>query len=341
MKLSFNISKKYNHFFFVQTLADWHFSCRQEYIDDWLAKTGPLTGNEKNSLDAFRVMLQKHGFGELKNSQAANVFDFFMRFDEFTDKSVFSADEINIYLAAMDALETRFEKIWAMGQNGLVQAKKLLENVFDRDKDMISGDLKKLFANHIDLDRSLEVILLLSTEDSGAGAGGANNGPNIITLECSGTHAADLGYLLSTLWHEMIHLIMADYISEAATQMEINETAIVASIQVEKADFKYFEELVAFSLFSPMSFLTRKYFHTDLSGKLQSAVSKNDIQWLLHAKYVFVMYLIYLNGQYLEESLKGDRSIPPEEMAKAFIENHQVVDDYFRDNGARPEWLSY
>ena len=36
------------------------------------------------------------------------------------------------------------------------------------------------------------VILLLSTEESGNGGGGANNGPNIISLECSSINPRDI-----------------------------------------------------------------------------------------------------------------------------------------------------
>lgn len=75
MNIKFTVSKKYNHFFFVQTLADWHFSCRTQYAGERLREKGPLTEAEKESLIAFKSVMQKYSFNPIENSQVANAFD--------------------------------------------------------------------------------------------------------------------------------------------------------------------------------------------------------------------------------------------------------------------------
>lgn len=341
MNIKFIISKNYNHFFFVQTLADWHFSCRSEYVEEWLKETGPLTENENKALTAFRSVLKKYGFDSLNNCLADNAFDFFMRFEELEEKGPFSENEIEIYLNAMRSLENRFNKIWKRESEKLAKIENLLNNKFNKNKSEVSNDLKILFKDQIDTETEIKVILLLSTEESGSGAGGANNGPNIVSLECSSVNFKDINYLLSTLWHEITHLTLDDYIGKVASIMKSNDIIKEASFEAEKINFDYSRELLSFSIFSPMSFLTEKYFPTEVAEKLSDSVLQKDEEWLLEAKYVFIMYLIYLNGQFFKKKLSTSQSISPLEMANAIITNHIVVKDFFSKYNKKPEWFGY
>lgn len=340
MKIKFTISKSYNHFFFVQTLADWHFSCRSQYIKKWLKETGPLTEEEKNSLIEFKTVLQKYGFDPIKNSQAENAFDFFMRYEEFKNDSPISNNEIDIYLKAIKALEPRFNKIWKTESVNLGKVKKLLSNKFNKNKEKIVTDLKTLFNDQINIETEIEVILLISTEKSGGG-GGANNGPNIITLECSSITHGYVNHVLSALWHEITHLILKDFIKKTVLIMEKSDIIKEASQKTKKTDFNYARELLVFSLFCPVSFLTGKYFPTKIGQELSDAVSKGNTKWLLEARHVFIMYLIYLNGQFIRKMLIANQSASPEKMASAIIENHKIVKTFYNKNNKKPIWFNY
>lgn len=339
MKTKFTISKDYNHFFFVQTLADWHFSCRPEYIEKWLKETGSLTEQEQEASTAFNPVLKKYGFDPIKNCPAANGFDFFMRYDQFKDGSPFSREEIDIYLNAMKSLGNRFNKIWKTESVNLEKVQKLLNDKFNLSNNDLISDLKTLFQNQINFNAEIEIVLLLSMEESGAG--GANNGPNIVTLECGSTNPQNLNYLLSTLWHEITHLILDDYFEKTALILKNNKLIKEASIEAKKINFNYSEELLSFSIFSPMSYLTNRYFPTEIGRELYDAISKENTEWLLETRYIFIMYLIYLNGQSIKKNLDADQSVSPQEMASAIIENHKIIERFFLKNNKEPIWINY
>ena len=300
-----------------------------------------MTEQETKALIAFKSVIKKSGFDPIKDCVAVNAFDFFMRFDEFKEKSPFSEKEIKTYLNAMESLETRFNKVWKIESKKFKNIEKLLSDKFNQTKTEITNDLKVLFKDQINLEAEIEVILLLSTEESGNGGGGANNGPNIISLECSSINPRDINYLLSTLWHEITHLILDGYIKKTALIMKNNDIIKEASLEAEKNDFNYAEELLFFSIFSPMSFLTEKHFSTEIAKKLSDSVSKQDTAWLLEARYVFVMYLIYLNGQFIQKMLGTNQSISSPKMANAIITNHEAIKDFFLKNNKESKWFSY
>lgn len=338
MEIKFLVSKKYNQFFFVQTLAEWHFSCRPEYIERWIKKTGPLTEQEKKALSKFKQVIQKKGFDPIKNCPAANAFDFFMRFDEFDDKSSFSKNDIKRYLDVMKCLEARFNKVWETESKNLEQVEKLLSDRFNQKKVALVSDLNILFELQTDPEINIDVILLLSTEEGG---GGANNGPGIVSLECSSIKPENINYLLSTLWHEVSHLILEDYVEETASIMKKNDIIKKASTEAEKIDFDYSKELLSFSIFAPMSFLTQKYFPTDIAKKLSESVARGDEAWLLEARFIFPSYLIYLNGQFIKKMLDENRPVSPLEMANNIVANHKVVLDFFAKHDKVPVWFDY
>lgn len=341
MNTKFIVSKSYNHFFFVQTLADWHFSCRSEYAKEWIKKTGPLTSKEKNSLRLFKSVIKKYEFSPLNNCQAANAYDFFMRYDKYDATSPFSEKEIDIYLNAMNCLKPRFDKLWVIENKKLKKIEKFLSNKFDKTNSEVSKDIKILFKDSINLNVRIEVILLLSAEGSGVGGGSANNGPGVISLECSSANIGDTNYILSTLWHEITHLLLDDYFTKSALIMNENTTIKDASLKANKINFNYSEELISFSIFSPMSFLTNKHFPTEIAEKLSDSVLQKDSAWLLKARHIFVMYLIYLNGQYIKQMLEKKHSVSPEKMASAIIKNHEIVKDYFTKNNKTLVWFKY
>ncbi len=338
MNIIFTISKSYNQFFFVQTLASWHFSCRKEYIEKWLEITGPLSKGERESLSSLAGVLKKYGFDKIEKLQAANIVDFFMRYEESNNR-VFSEGEVEIFLHDMSVLASKFNKIWNVEAVKLEQIKRLLEESVNEYKPEILNDLRILFSDQIDEKSDLEVILLISAD--GVMAGGANNGNDVISFECSSANIDDLNIMLSTLWHEAIHAKMGRFIQ--ITALEMNKDQFIGDIffETSKTDFNYSEELVAFSIFSTMSYFTDKYFPTDISKKLHDSVANKNVSWLLEARYVFIMYLIYLNGQHLKMMLSRKQSILPLDFAKAIIENHETVNSFFLLNNKTPEWFLY
>jgi hypothetical protein len=63
MKIVCKVSKSANEFFYISTLAAWHYSCRKDIRDAWLRRTGALTPEEEKALTSFSELMQvKYGF---------------------------------------------------------------------------------------------------------------------------------------------------------------------------------------------------------------------------------------------------------------------------------------
>jgi len=338
MKIKLTVSKNYNHFFFVQTLADWHFSCRSEYIEKWLDETGPLSGHEKEILANLKIILEKYGFEPIGGSKSANIFDYFMRFDRFGTEEAILPSEISIYQDAMAALAPRFEKVWSSQGGNLNSVKNELQAWFEKSSGEMTDGLKTIFGSRFDQDREFEVILLISTE---IGGGGANNGPGIITLECGVATTQDANYLLATIWHEITHLALSDFIDETADLLDEIEIVKAAADKATAEDFDYSAELIIFSLFSPMSALTDRYFPTEISTALREAVARQDVKWLLNERHIFPMYLLYLNGSFFVEAIKAGKALSPKLVAEEIVRNHQIVRDFYAQHDIKVIWFKY
>ncbi|MCX6808165.1 MAG: hypothetical protein NTW50_00665 [Candidatus Berkelbacteria bacterium] len=177
--------------------------------------------------------------------------------------------------------------------------------------------------------------------DGLSGGGGANNGPGTVTLECSSTKKDNINYLLSTMWHEISHLLLEDYIEATAEILDEDSTVAEISEEAAKNDFDYTGELVSFSLFSPVSCLTQRYFATEIGTQLAQAIKDQNYKWLLNAHYVLPMYLIYQNGKSIEDCVLTGNSLSPAEFAARIIENHQKTKDFFSSHQKYPVWFSY
>lgn len=62
MKIYCQTSKMANFFFFLANLSEWHWSCRHDYNQVWLTRTGPLNEEEEQALQEFKTLMEKYGF---------------------------------------------------------------------------------------------------------------------------------------------------------------------------------------------------------------------------------------------------------------------------------------
>ncbi|MCX6808166.1 MAG: hypothetical protein NTW50_00670 [Candidatus Berkelbacteria bacterium] len=147
MITNYIISKESNHFFFVQNLAQWHFSCRSEYNQVWLEKVGSLSDPEKDALAGFAEVLKKYDFDQIDNPKAANAYDFFMRFSDLEDRRPFSEAEIDIYMQAMETLRSKFETIWIDEVDKFGSIRDLLKS--NDITSQINFDLEKIASQYV------------------------------------------------------------------------------------------------------------------------------------------------------------------------------------------------
>ncbi|MEI7690608.1 MAG: hypothetical protein WCI63_03215 [bacterium] len=340
MKVSFYISKIANHFFFVQNLSEWHFSCRKSYNKEWLEITGPLKENEIEALASLRRLLSKYSFKPLKQAPSLNIFEYFIRFEELkTNNTIFDEKEYEIYFSAMDIFRHRFEQIWGEDSVKLEKIRGLLEKEFSKEKENVLNDLKILFKSKVKVNDDYTVYLFISTGPYGGG-GGANIGPRKVSLECSSTKKEFINHKLAILWHEITHKILKSYIDEYKKEFIKNNKSIKLKDVIKKSDFDYLSELLTYSLFTDASALTEKYFPTKISSRLSQIVKDDDSEKITKSNFTFPMLLIYYNGQSIINMINKKSYVSPEEMSKIIYNNQKKVEKYFIDHDKEVIWTS-
>ena len=270
MRTIFTISKSSNHFFFVQNLSGWHFSSRESYNKQWLLDGGPLNADESKALALLGNVLKKYEFHDTGCPEA-------------------SKEDAQIINTILNVMEPRFDKLWQKEKVKLEVSREKIEKAFLKNKEVIISNLERLFEGTQKVNH-MEVSLLLSTGKYGGG-GGANSGPNKVTLECSSLEQQYINNKLAILWHEITHIYLETFTDKTIDIMLLN-------YKETKNDLK---ELVTYSVFTDMSYLTSKYFPTEIGNMLTRAVEQNNYDWLNTAycgKYPMV--IIYDIGLFIK-----------------------------------------
>jgi hypothetical protein len=239
----------------------------------------------------------------------------------------------------MNTLKPRFDKIWNQQSKNFSNVQKELTERFNSTEKQIEKDLMTLFQD-ADFGQEINIILLLSTGERGGG-GGANNGPNIITLECSSLNEKYIAYELFIIWHEIAHMVLKKYTEKLIKVLENNQIIVQASREAEKINFNYVKELYIYSLFTDVSYLTCRYFPTESCLILNKAVENDDSEWLYNTKKTFPIYLMYLNGQFIKIKLENKEGISVKDMAGEIVKNHKLTEKYFKNHNKKVVWFLY
>jgi hypothetical protein len=315
MKINFDISETYNHFHFVENMSEWSTYTRKRENAEWIAATGPLNDVEKGALALAKRFFEKYDYSK-PVGKFKNIFEFFAVAENMGNyrqelKDIIGDKDSKILIGAMDVLEKRFQKIW-LTQMPLLEEKGriILSNLHEKE---IRTDIRNLFGN-LDVPKSIDVFLVINT--SKGSSGGANIGKDRITLECSSSIFPN--HLMSTFWHEVTHLILADYVKEV---LELTGEKTVSR--------EFVNEVLTHSLFGVFGILTTKYFQTDDGEKTKKMVDdyiKTGIVSESGKKYIdelpFGLGHYYLS-MYLHDKLEVGEVITPVEMAKAVTEVHK------------------
>jgi hypothetical protein len=90
-----------------------------------------------------------------------------------------------------------------------------------------------------------------------------------------------------------------------------------------------------------MSYLTCRYFPTEICPTLDKAVKGDDSEQLCNTKKTFPIYLMYLNGQFIKAKLESTEEISIQDMADEIVKNHKLTEKYFKDHNKKVVWFSY
>lgn len=214
MKFEIRYTKLGNQFFFISNLTEWDFHCRKHYNQEWLKQTGLLTSQEKKILKKFGSVMKKYGFGRKNNKCVYLGIPFIASSEKQVWQKVknwVKKKEYGIIKKTFKILEPRFNQIWADAEKQLKKIKQGLEKKLKEKK--IKSALKYLsflYNNKETADKIIEIYLLISPLKNNLG-GGANLGPEKITLEAAMADKKTLNFLVLIVLHELIHLFEGKY----------------------------------------------------------------------------------------------------------------------------------
>jgi len=215
MRFKFIVSKTANQFFFISNLAEWHFSCRKEYNQQWLNKTGPLKALEKKALKYFKTLLEKNNlsYKNKKEFKAGNS-KFIGKIFYTTKESQtwrkltkdFSRREAEQIKKIFGIFSSRFNKVWSPENNKRTMI--LKESMRQKNYQKIFQGVETFFGfkNREEL---INIIILYSPLDwDETSAGSANVGNSYITLELPHLkrNTWQLDFSIGIIAHEISHI---------------------------------------------------------------------------------------------------------------------------------------
>lgn len=207
MKFKFNISKLSNQFFFISNLSEWHFSCRKEYNKNWRAGLPAFTSEQEETLKLFSEALKKYekykrginfpifektisggniksvtrGMSDKRRTTVENTFVLFKDyFEQLWQEAILRLKDFTI---SVEGVESKTE---------IKNALEIIEAYFGKP---IGGKNKII----------VEVYLLMAPKGRWGG-GGANIGPNRVTLEIGDMSDTGNNWISRILLHEVTHL---------------------------------------------------------------------------------------------------------------------------------------
>lgn len=202
MKFKFIISKWGNFYFFVQNLAEWHFSCRKNYNALWQKKLGRLSPEEEKALKVFKKIRSHFPSGKTFFEQSF-----------FTKKNPWDDIKKNLPTQSYEAikniflvLNNKFQKLYKQDYPFLKFWQESLNKTNDSKSSSknITKILCFLYKNHEVTKKTMNVYLLFSSAD--LRGGGANIDEKSVSVEISRQPLTAINYIIGIIWHEAIHL---------------------------------------------------------------------------------------------------------------------------------------
>lgn len=193
------IGRPANFFHVVNNLAGWHFSHRPHYNRVWLAETGELTLPEKQSLSAFTEVAREFPYGDKWLGRPFILADSEAEAWAGAGRLV-GKRRARRLRRAFAALEARFSRLWERDLPRLkARAEELDPLLRAETMDRAAAALQTYLATSF----PYLIIHLQISRGANSVAGGGNEAPGHITLECLET--ADLWSAVETVLHEAAH----------------------------------------------------------------------------------------------------------------------------------------
>jgi hypothetical protein len=286
MKIRFNfkISRWANFYFFVQNLSAWHLSCRRRYNEHWRNTLPVFSEKQEELLIEFARIRKEH-------PEVKSVFEqaFFLSDDPLsTLEANLPKKEILMIREIFSSQKNNFNTIYSTEESKLEKWKSKLEESLlgETLNEAIIKELSLLFSVEIVEPISIRVFLLIAP----AGHGGmVNMAENTITQDLSNLPLDYSKLVISTIWHETIHLCFEKPFFRALIKKH--------AMDREDRMFKY-SEIIVSSLF-PLGILGKKFFSLKITNDIYSMFKLNESQ---------TGRIMNLTNKYVENEVPFDRA---------------------------------
>lgn len=280
VKLKFVVSRLANQFFFISNLAEWHFSCRREYNNKWLERTGELSGEEEKSLRHFGKLMRKRGFSDKYIGRVFYTADekkVWRKLRGFVSKEEFALIE-RVFLT----LSARWNRVWK--ELRTADCRKRIdifrsELRLRKNRSAMSA-LENLFLTG----NSREVKVLVLFPPAGVGgttAGSANIDHDAITFELPQLKKGTLEFDLSVgiFFHELAHIFFEkingkEMISGALRKFNLPRKL---TSNCPMTTFSFVNEVIASSL-APTGYLTLRFYGAKFRNSILSRANTRRLR---------------------------------------------------------------
>jgi len=321
MKIVCKVSKSANEFFYISTLAAWHYSCRKDIRDAWLRRTGALTPEEEKALTSFSELMQvKYGFQSKKTYLGGAFY-------KSTERAAWTAvkkivkrpEDYDSLKNTFATLHERFEKEWRKIDTSSL---KVLEGELQKELvDEFLNATAAIFGGEKATKRTIVLVILFSPLGSDqTAAGSANIEGDFITLELPALkkNTWQLSYSLAVLGHEISHMHFAAKHGDALIKKTIKKLRLQNKYDILPFSTQAVLNEAITSAFSPLGALGQSYFSNELATLLFGSMKKitaveqlrtdgKTIPYYGYLELWFVWKLFPLSMEYMRERKQIDK----------------------------------
>jgi len=287
--INLKTSKPANFFFFVYTLSNWHFTCREEYRIAWLEGLD-ITDEKQSALDNLSQIFKKY-----ETEQKLLSTYFFTEPERlYLETDILTKSEQKKINSLLALFAGDFEKFWNKEQDALYRILNWLK------KEMRNGMYNDIYRKLLQFlgvrsDTAFDVIVLKPPSQVGNKGGGTALSSGLITIEIPTlAYAKQAGFVVL---HEIAHML--------ARKSDILRNINTRDLNIPESFYGRGKEALL-EEFLILSLLPRGYFNLSPQGA-EALIVTDRKDWLNLSNYI-IKYMYKENDNYIKLGAKIDTS---------------------------------
>ncbi len=269
-----------NLYFFIQNMAEWHFSNRKEHNRTWRAELN-FSVEAENRIQEFRQIHQQFPFGDkylgrpffLNDNPWSAIETLTGKNDAIRIKNIFTA------------LEPYFNTLYAKDEVLLKKWVEIIEKPEFTQNASYINDTLACFYGCPKYDGNCTIYLLLSTERKNGGTAGTIDNRSV-TIELSQIPEKSEGLVRNILWHELIHLHFRNHkLYPLLYELTNNDREVIGKIDELVASALLPNGLLSKNILIPLSeFKTSKNYNARIATEKIANIQKLIYPYLKQKK---------------------------------------------------------